>query len=173
MSPTPWPPPPAPHRLDEPAPEAFLASVRPFPAPTGLLAGLFTLRQNEPDPDDPDTGQPVAPWDPTALPVEVRPGLHRWLNQVVGHLNETYGWNPARTIPVCWAHHPHLIVLLAALAAQRQDAFADVRPEPAATWTFLTLPMFYRDLAADELETSCRRAGQHSELHRVAGPCGA
>jgi len=102
----------------------------------------------------------VAPWDPTALPAEVRPDLHRWLNQVVGHLNETCGWNPARTIPVCWAQHPHLVVLLAALAAQRQDAFADVRPEPAATWTFLTLPMFYRDLSADELETSCRRAGQ-------------
>jgi len=60
-----------------------------------------------------------------------------------------------------------------ALAAQRQDAFADVRPEPAATWTFLTLPMFYRDLSADELETSCRRAGQHTELQRVAGPFGA
>jgi len=33
--------------------------------------------------------------------------------------------------------------------------------------------MFYRDLSADELETSCRRPGQHTELHRVAGPCGA
>jgi len=63
--------------------------------------------------------------------------------------------------------------LLAALAAQRQDAFADVRPEPAATWSFVTLPMFYRDLSADELETSCRRAGQHTALHRVPGPCGA
>jgi len=103
----------------------------------------------------------VAPWDPTALPAEVRPDLHRWLNQVVGHLNETYGWNPARTIPVCWAQHPHRVVLLAA-----------ARPEPAATWTFLTLPMFYRDLSADELETSCRRPGQHTELPRVAGPCG-
>jgi len=99
MSPTPWPPPPAQHRLDEPAPEEFLGSVRPFPAPTGLLAGLFTLWQAEADPDVPDTSQAVAPWDPPALPAEVRPDLHRWLNQVVGHLNETYGWNPARTFP--------------------------------------------------------------------------
>ncbi len=161
MSPTPWPPPPAQHRLDEPAPEEFLGSVRPFPAPTGLLAGLFTLWQDEPDLDVPDTSQAVAPWDPTALPAEVRPDLHRWLNQVVGHLNETYGWNPARTIPACWAQHPHLVALLAALAAQRQQAFADTRPDPAGTWTFVTLPMFYRDLDASELEISCRCRGQH------------
>ena len=101
MSPTPWPPPPAAHRLDEPPPEAFLAAVRPFPAPSGLLAGLFALWQAGPDPDDPDADQLLAPWDPGALPAEALPDLYRWLNQVVGHLNETYGWNPARTIPTC------------------------------------------------------------------------
>jgi len=47
------------------------------------------------------------------------------------------------------------------LSAARRDAFADSSPTLATTWTFVTLPMFYRDLDADELETSCRRAGQH------------
>jgi len=161
VSPTPWPPLPAAHRLDEPPPEAFLAAVRPFPAPSGLLAGLFALWQAGPGPDDPDADQLLAPWDPGALPAEALPDLYRWLNQVVGHLNETYGWNPARTIPVCWAQHPHLVALLATLSAARRDAFDDSSPTLATTWTFVTLPMFYRDLSADELETSCRRAGQH------------
>jgi hypothetical protein len=79
--------------VDDAPPDAFLAAVRPFPTPTGLLAGLFTLWQHEPDGDDPASAangdQLVAPWDPTALPAEALPDLHRWLSQVVGHLNET------------------------------------------------------------------------------------
>jgi len=62
---------------------------------------------------------------------------------------------------VCWDHHPHLVALLATLAAVRREAFADPQPQQAADWTYITLAMFYRDLDADTLATSCRRAGQH------------
>lgn len=166
MTTIPWPPTAPVHDPDADPPTGFLTGARAFPAPAGVLAGLFALWQSPPDPeqvadDSVDRSLLSAPWDPAALPAEALPDLYRWLNQVVGHLNWTYGHSPSRTIPACWDRHPHLVALLSALAAQRLQAFAAIPAQPASDWTFITLAAFYRELNDEQPATDCRQVGQH------------
>ncbi len=168
MTTVPWPPPPAEDLPDAPPPAAFLAAARPFPEPGGYLLALFALWQDEPDPgagpdQGPDHAMISAPFDPAGLPEDTRPDLHRWLRQVVNHLNWAYGRDPAHTIAPCWDRHPYLVSMLTVLAAARLEAFAATSATPATTWTLVTLPAFYRELAADDLARRCRHPNAHAD----------
>jgi hypothetical protein len=107
------------------------------------------------------------PWDPPSCRPELRVLIYRWLDDVVGWLNEEYVWRTHRVVPPCWPEHPHIVHELAVVAVLRREAGDALSPAPLEEWHRFTLPQFLERIAARVGETGCPPE-RHQERPGVA-----
>ena len=108
---------------------------------------------------DPSPAELPRPWIPATCPPLLRKVIWQWLDDVAAWLNHEYCWPAKRTIPPCWAQHPHIAHELAVLAFLRNTAEAADSPAPLEEWHRNNWPLFM-DRALVQLDSGC--GGQHT-----------
>jgi hypothetical protein len=135
--------------------------AQPFPAPSPLiLDSLDQLRlaASAPPVSEPDLRRLAIlprPWDPASCPPELRSLIYRWLDEVVGWINQEHTWRVDRNIPICWLEHPHIVHELATVACLRWEAEHAVTAAVLEEWHRYTLPMFLERIVQRIGPTGC------------------
>ena len=124
------------------------ARARPFPLPPARVVEILerlrlsSEQQNHTTQDLREVAALDKPWDPPACKPEIEQMVWDWLDRVVVWINEEHTWRTDRTIPECWARHPHIAHELATVACLRVLVGYSVTPQPLEEWHRHTLPAF-------------------------------
>lgn len=89
------------------------------------------------------------PWDPATITnPALRIEVWRWLDDVVGWINQEYVWETSDLIPPCWPAHPHLVHEIGVLADQRRRAGMAFTSDTLEEWHRYSLPAFLERMKA-------------------------